>query len=84
MAGRPIPCTEGLFADGGAVVLTWLWSAKHKGDIPGFPATEKSIAMSGATVYFFEGDRLSGHWQITDRLGVYQQLQRAKAGESQP
>ena len=71
---------QGLFADGEAVVLTWLWSATHKGDLPGFPATGKQISMSGATVYFFEGDRLSGHWQITDRLGVYQQLQKAKAG----
>jgi steroid delta-isomerase-like uncharacterized protein len=71
---------QGLFADGEAVVMTWLWSATHKGDIPGFPATGKQITMSGATVYFFEGDRLAAHWQITDRLSVYQQLQRAKVG----
>lgn len=71
---------QGLFADGDAVVMTWLWSATHEGDIPGFPATGERITMSGATVYFFEGERLTGHWQITDRLGVYQQLQRARAG----
>ncbi len=67
---------QGLFADGNAVVMTWLWSATHKGDIPGFPATGKQIKMSGATVYYFEGNRLTGHWQITDRLGVYQQLRQ--------
>jgi steroid delta-isomerase-like uncharacterized protein len=71
---------QGLFADGDAVVMTWLWSGTHRGDIPGFPATGKPVTMSGATVYFFEAGRLAGHWQITDRLGVYQQLQRAKAG----
>lgn len=71
---------QGLFADGDAVVMTWLWSATHKGDIPGFPATGKKIRMSGATVYYFERDKLAAHWQITDRLGVYQQLQREKAG----
>ena len=49
------------------------------GDLPGFSASGKSIKMSGATVYYFEGDRISGHWQITDRLGVYQQL-RESAG----
>ena len=70
---------QGLFADGDAVVMTWLWAATHRGDIPGFPATGKPIRMSGATVYFFEGDKLAAHWQITDRLGVYQQLQKAKA-----
>jgi steroid delta-isomerase-like uncharacterized protein len=68
---------QGLFADGDAVVMTWLWSATHKGDIPGFPATGKTIRMSGATVYYFDGCRLTGHWQITDRLGVYQQLRQA-------
>ena len=70
---------QGLFADGNAVVMTWLWSATHKGDIPGLSATGKQIRMSGATVYYFEGDRLAAHWQITDRLGVYQQLQKATA-----
>lgn len=63
-----------LFADGNAVVMTWFWTATHKGDIPGFPASGKQIRMSGATVYYFDGDLLTGHWQITDRLGVYQQL----------
>jgi steroid delta-isomerase-like uncharacterized protein len=70
---------QGLFADGDAVVMTWLWSATHKGEIPGFPATGKPIKMSGATVYYFDGSRLTGHWQITDRLGVYQQLRQASA-----
>ncbi|MDO6413808.1 ester cyclase [Sphingomonas sp. BIUV-7] len=66
-----------LFADGDSVVMSWLWAATHQGDLPGFPASGKTIRMSGATVYGFDAeDRLTGHWQITDRLGVYQQLQR--------
>lgn len=72
---------QGLYADGGAVVMTWLWQGSHLGDLPGFPATGAVIRMSGATAYAFDAaDRLSGHWQITDRLGVFQQLQRNKAG----
>jgi steroid delta-isomerase-like uncharacterized protein len=66
---------QALFEDGDAVVMTWLWSATHLGDLSGFPATGATIRMSGATVYAFDADdRLTGHWQITDRLGVYQQL----------
>lgn len=69
-----------LCADGDAVVMTWLWEAHHFGDFPGFPATGELVRMSGATVYLFDAaERLSGHWQITDRLGVFQQLQRNKA-----
>jgi steroid delta-isomerase-like uncharacterized protein len=66
-----------MFVDGDDVAITWLWAATHSGDIPGFPASGQPIHMSGATVYTFDGeDRLTGHWQITDRLGVYQQLQQ--------
>jgi steroid delta-isomerase-like uncharacterized protein len=65
-----------LFDSSDAVVATWTWSATHTGDLPGFPATHGAITMSGATVYYFDAeDRLTGHWQIVDRLGVFQQLQ---------
>lgn len=67
---------QGLFAEGDAVVVTWRWTATHRGDIPGFPATNKLLSMSGATVYFFDGEKITGHWQITDRLGIYRQLRQ--------
>jgi predicted ester cyclase len=71
---------QAMFADGEAVVMTWLWAATHLGDLPDFAATGQTIRMSGATAYFFDAeDRLTGHWQITDRLGVYQQLMRNRA-----
>lgn len=71
-----------LCAESDAVSMAWLWSATHLGDIPGFPATGQTIRMSGATTYFFSPERtLTGHWQITDRLGVWRQLQ-ANAAES--
>lgn len=68
---------QALFADGPGIAMTWLWSGTHMGDLPGFPATGEVVRMSGATVYLFDAAaRLSGHWQVTDRLGVYQQLQQ--------
>ena len=70
-----------LFADGNAVIMTWMWMGTHQGDMAGFPATGKQIRMSGATVYYFEGDRITGHWQIVDRLGVFQQLRQASSGQ---
>jgi predicted ester cyclase len=69
-----------VFADGETVAVTWAWGATHAGDIPGFPATGKPVKMSGATVYFLDSaTRICGHWQIADRLGVFQQLQASKA-----
>jgi steroid delta-isomerase-like uncharacterized protein len=72
-----------LVAEPGLVVMTWQWSATHQGDIPGFPATGKQIRMSGATVYYIEGGLFTGHWQITDRLGVYVQLQQGLQQDAQ-
>ncbi|HZR35332.1 MAG TPA: ester cyclase [Nevskia sp.] len=63
-----------LFADGDAVVATWLWTGTHRAELAGFPATGRQIRMSGATVYYFEGLKICGHWQIVDRLSVFQQL----------
>ena len=65
-----------LLAEGSRVVMTWHWTATHKGDIPGFPATGNQLRMSGATVYYLENGRFAGHWQITDRLGIYMQLRQ--------
>ena len=62
------------FEDRDKVAIFWSWEATHKGDIPHFPATDRKIAMSGATIYFFEKGKIAGHWQIADRLSVMQQL----------
>ena len=63
-----------LVAEGNLASMTWLWKGTHKEAIPGFEASGKTIEMSGVTLYFFENDRISGHWQVADRLSVYQQL----------
>jgi steroid delta-isomerase-like uncharacterized protein len=65
-----------MLEEGMEVAASWVWSATHSGDLPGYPATGQVIRMSGATIYYFdERDRISGHWQVTDRLGIFQQLQ---------
>ncbi len=68
-----------IFENERSVAITWLWSGTHSEDFAGFPASEKQIKMSGATVYYFEDNRITGHWQITDRLSVFRQLQQASA-----
>lgn len=65
-----------LLEDDSKVAVAWTWTATHLGDFPGFPATGRSLAMSGLTIYDFDRSGLiSGHWQVSDRLGVFQQLQ---------
>ena len=47
-----------LIAEPNRVVATWHWTGTHTGDFPGFPASGKSITMSGITVYYFDGEKL--------------------------
>jgi predicted ester cyclase len=64
-----------ILEDGDAVVIAWMWAATHTGDIGGFAATGARLTMSGLTLYYFdENDRIRGHWQAVDRLGLIQQL----------
>lgn len=64
-----------MIEEGDSIAVTWNWTGTHLGDLPGVPATGKTIRMTGATVYDFDPqDRLTGHWQIADRLGIYQQI----------
>jgi|SRR5579859_588086 steroid delta-isomerase-like uncharacterized protein len=72
--------TVEMIAGDDAVVMTWFWTATHSGEVAGYPATGRKISMSGATVYRFDAEnRITGHWQIKDALGVFQQLSRAGA-----
>ena len=67
---KPVEMIE----EGNRIAVSWRWEGTHLGDIPGIPATGRRITMTGITIYSFDGARLSGHWQLADRLGVYQQL----------
>ncbi len=69
-----------VFEGGDRIAITWLWTGTHRGKIAGFPPSGRILQMSGATVYHFDGDRISGHWQVADRLGIFRQLQRAAGG----
>lgn len=68
-----------MIAGASNIAVTWLWQATHSHDYPGFPATGRVVTTSGATIYYFDGDnKITGHWQVADRLGVFQQLQHGK------
>lgn len=71
-----------MLEDGDAIAIAWTWTASHTGDVAGFAATGARLTMSGLTLYDFDGqNRIRGHWQVVDRLGVYRQLAQ-NAGKS--
>lgn len=70
----PVQCVE----DDCAVAVAWTWQGTHLGDLPNLPATGRPFTMSGLTVYGFDKGLITGHWQIADRLGVFQQLMQKR------
>jgi predicted ester cyclase len=48
----------------------------HLGDLPGFSASQRTVTIPSVTGLLFDGERIRGHWQVVDRLGVFQQLKR--------
>lgn len=68
-----------LVSEGEDVAVAWLWKGTHLGEVGGFPPTGRVITMSGMTLYRFEEGLSIGHWQCTDRLGVFGQLRQAAA-----
>ncbi len=65
---------EDMLVDGARVVVDWRWRGTHLADLPGFPASGRTIRISGLTIYDFEERLIRGHRQQADRLGVFQQL----------
>ena len=64
-----------MLEDGDAIAIAWTWAATHTGEIAGFAPTGARLSMSGLTIYDFDREnRIRGHWQVVDRLGVYRQL----------
>lgn len=65
---------EELIAEGNKVAVSWRFQGTQKGGLPGFPATGKQVNVSGLTIYSFVNGKITGHWQVMDRLGLISQL----------
>lgn len=65
---------EDLIGCGDLVVGRWSATGTHRGPMPGLAPTGKRIAISGITIYRFEGDRIAEAWEQLDLLGMWKQL----------
>lgn len=65
---------EDMVCDDDKVSVSWRFTGTQKGNIPGLPATNKKVNVSGLTIYYFTNGKMIGHWQVIDRLGFLEQL----------
>jgi len=56
------------------VAITWILTGTNLGKIGDSPPTKKKIKTNGMTIYFFDGNLITGHSQVFDRTTVMQQL----------
>ena len=50
------------------------WTATHKGDFVGIPATGRTVHVPGTGIMRIVGDKIAEAWIQEDFLGIYQQL----------
>jgi predicted ester cyclase len=68
-----IACDELLLA-GDKVVGRFTFSGTHDSDLFGIPATSKRISVRQIAIYRIEGSQIVEEWEISDQLGLMQQL----------
>ena len=65
---------EDLAASANTVWWRWRFTATHRGDFMGVPATGKRIETTGVNIERIENGKIVEHWSFSDRLSVWDQL----------
>jgi steroid delta-isomerase-like uncharacterized protein len=65
---------EDQIEEGDLVVTRWTARGTHTGNLFGIPATGKSIAMPGISIYRITNGKMVEAWVQYDQLGMMQQL----------
>jgi predicted ester cyclase len=63
-----------LLAVGDKVIGVFTFTGTHKGDLFGVAPTGRSISVRQIAIYRLEGGRVVDEWEISDQLGLMQQI----------
>jgi steroid delta-isomerase-like uncharacterized protein len=65
---------DDIVAEGDTVVTRWTATGTHEGNLPGIPATRRSISVTGMVCGRVENGKFVESWSNWDALGMLQQL----------
>ncbi len=65
---------EDMIAEGDRVVDRFTFRGTHKGDFMGIAPTGKQVTFTGIVICRFAGGKEVEVWEVTDELGMMQQL----------
>jgi steroid delta-isomerase-like uncharacterized protein len=63
-----------IIAEGNKAVIRYTVTCTHKRELMGIPATNKKLTMSVIEIERFAGGKLVESWEMSDTLGMMQQL----------
>jgi predicted ester cyclase len=65
---------EEMIAEGDRVMVRWTHRGTQLGEIRGLPPTHKQVIVAGINIFRVAGGKIVEVWDISDRLGMWQQL----------
>lgn len=65
---------EDIVSEDNKVAISWKFTGTQTGDHPQLPATNKAVNISGLTIYYLSNGKITGHWQVLDKLRLFEQL----------
>jgi steroid delta-isomerase-like uncharacterized protein len=71
---------QDLFSAGDKVVVRWIGTGTHVGEVNGIPPTGKEISVDAITVHQLRDGKIAETWEVWDTLGFLQQLGVVPAG----
>jgi hypothetical protein len=63
-----------MIAEGDRVMVRWTHRGTHQGEMRGLPPTHKQVTVSGINIFRVADSKIVEVWDISDRLGMWQQL----------
>ena len=65
---------EDTIAGSSKVVLRWVGTGTHRGNLRSIPPSGKQVSFPGVAIYRLEGDKIAEMWGMIDMLGLMQQI----------
>lgn len=72
---------DDLFTAADKVAARWTVRGTHKGEFLGIAPTEKSVTVTGITIYRLAGGKIAEYWSNWDSPGLLQQLGAVRQGD---
>lgn len=61
---------EDIIADGDKVVVRYILSGTHEGELAGIPATNKKVAVPAVSIYYMAEGKITECWVISGLIGA--------------